>query len=267
MTGQEAGGSRLAPSATAHCSPLRRKCRGFRPPVFRSAWFAVRLLPGARTLRVTDPPLRNSTDPSGAGQGGEDTAPYGQEHRPAGFSAPPQGRCPGRAAFSRPYGGRGALRPFTSPGRIGQGGEDTAPYGQEHPGRFQRTPTGGGPATRAGHGPAPTGAGWDTPCNLPRETCNSLPQTCNPPPRMCGPSPRFSSYATLPPLRAIPPLVCTAAHRRDKLFVILAQNISNCTALSSSNPDILQFVITVDPSRAAETHARVWAWVWSSRWV
>ena len=81
-----AGGSRLAPSATAHCSPLRRKCRG----VFRSAWFAVRLLPGARTLRVTDPPLQD----------------------------------------------------FTSPGRIGQGGEDTAPYGQEHPGRFQRTPTG-----------------------------------------------------------------------------------------------------------------------------
>ena len=44
-------GSRLAPSATAHCSPLRRKCRGLRPPVFRSAWFTVRLLPGARTLR------------------------------------------------------------------------------------------------------------------------------------------------------------------------------------------------------------------------
>ena len=60
---------------------------------------------------------------------------------------------------------------------------------------------------------APTGARRNAPCNLPR-------QTCNPPPRMCGPSPRFSSHATLPPLRATPPLVCAAARRRTKLFVI-----------------------------------------------
>ena len=44
--------SRFGPSATAHCSPLRRKCRGLRPPVFRSAWFAVRLLPFPVTLRL-----------------------------------------------------------------------------------------------------------------------------------------------------------------------------------------------------------------------
>ena len=43
--------SRLAPSATAHCSPLRRKCRQLCWPVFRSARSAVRLLSGARTLR------------------------------------------------------------------------------------------------------------------------------------------------------------------------------------------------------------------------
>ena len=110
-------GSRLAPSATAHCSPLRRKCRGLRPPVFRSAWLAVHLLPGARTLRVTDPPLRNSTDPGGAGQGGEDTAPYGQEHRPAGFSAPPQGavRQHGRVT-DPPLRVQDAMPRATSPG-------------------------------------------------------------------------------------------------------------------------------------------------------
>ncbi len=45
--------SRFAPSATAHCSPLRRKCRWLCQPVFRSAWFAVRLLPGTGRCLLT----------------------------------------------------------------------------------------------------------------------------------------------------------------------------------------------------------------------
>ena len=45
--------SRLAASATAHCLPLREKCRSAlrASPVFPSARRAVRLLPAARTLR------------------------------------------------------------------------------------------------------------------------------------------------------------------------------------------------------------------------
>ena len=102
-----AGGSRLAPSATAHCSPLRRKCRGFRPPVFRSAWLAVHLLPGARTLRVTDPPLRvRDGIPRATSPGKRAT------HRTKGTARPAR-----RAALSlpvqRPSSSRGPALPKT----------------------------------------------------------------------------------------------------------------------------------------------------------
>ena len=45
--------SRFAPFATAHCSPLRRKCRRLCRPVFRSAGLAVYLLPGAQRFPLS----------------------------------------------------------------------------------------------------------------------------------------------------------------------------------------------------------------------
>ena len=45
--------SRFAPFATAHCSPLRRKCRRLCRPVFRSVGLAVYLLLGAQRFPLS----------------------------------------------------------------------------------------------------------------------------------------------------------------------------------------------------------------------
>ena len=66
--------SRLSSSATGNCSILRRKYRSahWASPVFRSAYFAVALLPDAQTLNTITPRLfaTRGFPPTRAGVGG-----------------------------------------------------------------------------------------------------------------------------------------------------------------------------------------------------